>query len=110
VDDQAKPKSPRKARRPVEDAIFAARKRGQFAGAEHDQLIPQADIHPWWARGPPGLALERMLTLEEVAELTGLSPDTLKRRYSHLIKRLSPRRVGIRVKDALSIGESETAA
>jgi hypothetical protein len=99
--------TPAPPRRPVEDAVFAARERGQFAGAEHNHLTPESGSHPWWARGPPGLELERMLTLEEVAELTGLSPDTLRRRYAHLIKKLSPRRVGMRMRDALSIGESE---
>jgi hypothetical protein len=47
---------------------------------------------------------DRMLSLNETAVLAGISRDTIRRRYSHLIHRLSPRRVGVRLKDALSIG------
>jgi len=101
---------PAPARRPVDDIVFAARERGAFAGAEHDHLTSEADAHPSWARGPPGLELERMLTLDETAELTGLSTDTLRRRYTHLIRRLSPRRVGMKLRDVLTIGTSEESA
>jgi hypothetical protein len=45
-----------------------------------------------------------MLTLAEVAELTSLSEETLRRRYAHLIRALSPRRSGMKLRDALSIG------
>jgi hypothetical protein len=102
--------APTLARRPVEDAVFAARERGQFAGAKHDYLTSAAAAVPWWARGPPGLELERMLTLDETAELSGLSTDTLRRRYAHLIRRLSPRRVGMKLRDVLTIGTSEDSA
>jgi hypothetical protein len=53
---------------------------------------------------PEGLALERMLTLPEVTALTGLSPDTLRRRYPHLIRKMSPRRVAMKLRDVLAIG------
>jgi len=53
---------------------------------------------------PPTLELERILTIEAVALLTGLSPDTIRRRHSHLLRELSPRRVGMKIRDALSIG------
>jgi hypothetical protein len=46
----------------------------------------------------------------EHAELTGLSTDTLRRRYTHLIRRLSPRRVGMKLRDVLTIGTSEDSA
>jgi hypothetical protein len=46
-----------------------------------------------------------MLTLDEVAEFRGLSKDGIRRHYSHLIRRLSPRRVGIKLRDALTIGD-----
>ena len=60
---------------------------------------------PWFARGPPeGFELERMLTMPEVSALTGLSPDTIKRHYAHLIRRIWPRRIAIKLRDALSIG------
>ena len=61
------------------------------------------------ARGkfPPsakGIELERMLTMPEVSRLTGLSPDSIRRHHGHLIRRMSPRRVAIKLRDALSIG------
>ena len=83
------------------------------ADAARGKFVPSAasvssghDFHkPWSARGPPeGIELERMLTMPEVSELTGLSPDSIKRHYGHLIRRMSPRRVAIKLRDALSIG------
>jgi hypothetical protein len=53
---------------------------------------------------PPELQIKRILSLQEAALLRGVSVDTLKRRYSHLIVKLSPRRAGMSVGDALSIG------
>jgi hypothetical protein len=45
----------------------------------------------------------RILPLQKVAELTSLSEDTLKRNYREKIKRLSARRLGMSVGDALAI-------
>jgi hypothetical protein len=53
---------------------------------------------------------DRMLTLAEASVITGISPDTLRRHYQSIIRRLSPRRVGIRLKDALSVGDGHNAA
>jgi hypothetical protein len=53
----------------------------------------------------PELERERIITLQQVAELKQLSTDTIRRRYSHLIRRLSPRRVGMKLGDALDIGQ-----
>jgi hypothetical protein len=53
---------------------------------------------------PPELQKKRKLTLPQVAELTSVSEDTIRRRYSHLIDKLSPRRDGMSVENALSIG------
>lgn len=39
---------------------------------------------------PPELQLKRMLSLQEAALLRGISVDTLRRRYPHLIRKLSP--------------------
>jgi hypothetical protein len=55
------------------------------------------------------LALARIVTLREASELAGVSPDTLKRRHPTKIIRLSPRRLGMRVRDALFLTD-ETAA
>ena len=45
-------------------------------------------------------------TLERVTELTTLSADSLKRHHADKIRRLGPRRLGMRLGDALAIGTS----
>jgi hypothetical protein len=57
----------------------------------------------------PEQELRKILPLEQAAEITNLSPDTLKRRHAALILRLSPRRLGMRLADALAIGERPLA-
>jgi hypothetical protein len=54
------------------------------------------------------LAIERrrIVPLAEGAKLRGVSIDTLKRTMRHKFIKLSPRRLGIRVGDALDDGES----
>jgi hypothetical protein len=55
---------------------------------------------------PPELVGKRKVTLTEVSALNaGLSEDTIRRKYSHLIIRLSDRRVGMLLSDALNLGE-----
>jgi hypothetical protein len=54
-----------------------------------------------------GLQGERMLSLAEAAELTGLHQDTLRRRHADKIHVLSPRRRGMRLRDVLAIGNAE---
>jgi hypothetical protein len=56
------------------------------------------------------LRLKRIALLKEVAQLTGLHVDTIKRNYRDKIIRLSPRRLGMRVEDALQLGGKRTAA
>jgi hypothetical protein len=58
---------------------------------------------------PPALEGERVLSLDEAAEIVGVSTDTLRRRYGHLILSLSPRRRGMRLRDVLSIGQPQPA-
>jgi hypothetical protein len=41
--------------------------------------------------------------------ITNLSEDTLRRRFPHLIKKLSPRRTGMTLADALAIASGEAA-
>ena len=43
---------------------------------------------------PVALEGERIISLHEAAEIAGVSTDTLRRRYGHLVIRLSPRRGG----------------
>lgn len=52
--------------------------------------------------------LQRIIDLKEAARLSGVSVDTLKRNHSHNILRLSPRRLGMRISDALRLSGSPT--
>jgi hypothetical protein len=56
---------------------------------------------------PTWLELERVLPLPEAARLTNLSDDTLRRRHADKIVQLSPRRIGMKVRDALAIGSGK---
>jgi hypothetical protein len=47
----------------------------------------------------------RIVTLVEAARLSGVSKDTLLRHHRDKLVRLSPRRLGIRVGDALMLAE-----
>ena len=49
------------------------------------------------------IELQRIIPLSEAAQLSGLSVDTLKRRHRDKILELSPRRLGMRVRDALML-------
>jgi hypothetical protein len=50
----------------------------------------------------PALELERRISVEEAAHLKGVSPDTFRRHYSHLIEQISPRRQAVKVKNAIA--------
>jgi hypothetical protein len=56
------------------------------------------------------LRSRRKISVREAAKLNSLSEDTFRRRYPHLIKRVSPRRDAVELSDALAIGEPKTAA
>jgi hypothetical protein len=49
----------------------------------------------------PELELERIVPLQQAAELQSTSVDTLKRRHRDKIIKLSPRRLGMKLKHAL---------
>jgi len=51
----------------------------------------------------PDLELQRVISLRQAAEIRGVSADTLRRRFPQIIIKLSPRRVGVRLCDALNI-------
>jgi hypothetical protein len=53
---------------------------------------------------------ERVLSLPEVARLNGTSVDTIKRRHASKIVRVSDKRVGMKLKDALAIAQPLNAA
>lgn len=54
---------------------------------------------------PPEIALRRVISMRQATEITNLSKDTLKRRYPDKIVKLSVRRSGMRLADALAIGQ-----
>lgn len=58
----------------------------------------------------PDLQLERIVSLKEAVELSGISADTWRRHHAHLIRRLSPRRLGIKLRDVVSVGGVESRA
>lgn len=64
---------------------------------------------------PTWLDLEFVVPLRAPARerdaerITSLSEDTLKRRYPDLIKHLSDRRRGMKLRDALAIADGKTA-
>jgi hypothetical protein len=51
---------------------------------------------------PPDLQPRRMISLPQAAELRGISVDTFKRNYKHLIVRVSPRRLAVRLGDVIN--------
>jgi hypothetical protein len=57
----------------------------------------------------PDIELQRVITLREAAGIAGISLDTIRRRYPQIIIKLSPRRVGVRLRDVLAIGERPIA-
>lgn len=57
----------------------------------------------------PELELERIITLKEAHELSGLSPDAWKDNYPEYVIRLSPRRLGIKLKHVLNVGRTLNA-
>jgi hypothetical protein len=48
------------------------------------------------------LDLEKHVSVRAAAEIRGISRDTFKRHYAHLIRKLSPRREGVKLRDLLS--------
>jgi hypothetical protein len=47
------------------------------------------------------IELDRIVSITEASKLSNLSPDTLRRVHRDKIVRLSPRREGMRIRDAL---------
>ena len=58
---------------------------------------------------PLDLERRRFISVPLAAEFVGISEDTFKRHYPHLIRKLSPRRNGVRLGDVLD-AEPESAA
>jgi hypothetical protein len=60
--------------------------------------VPPKDLDP------DLIEQRRIIPLSEVARLTSLSVDSLKRNHSDKIRQLGPRRIGMSLADALNIG------
>ena len=52
---------------------------------------------------PPALELDRIVSLREATKISSLSADSLKRHHGTKVIELSPRRLGMRLRDALMI-------
>jgi len=51
----------------------------------------------------PEHELNRVIPLQQAAEIRGVSVDTIRRRFPEIIVQLSPRRIGVRLRDALNL-------
>jgi hypothetical protein len=56
----------------------------------------------------PLIELLRIIPLAEAVRLSGISEDGLKRHYREKLLKLSPRRLGMRLGDALMLGEAKS--
>jgi hypothetical protein len=56
----------------------------------------------------PDLALLQKVSVKKAAALNDVSEDTFRRNYPHLIKKVSPRRDAVELRDALAVGEPRT--
>jgi hypothetical protein len=56
------------------------------------------------------IATKRKISVPDAAELNNLSERTFRRRYPHLIKKVSPRRDAVELGDALAIGKQSKPA
>ena len=66
---------------------------GPSKGRKRAAVSPQYPTEIW---------LERIVSLKEAARLRGTSVDTLRRRFSHKFVRISPRRLGMKIRDAVA--------
>jgi hypothetical protein len=52
---------------------------------------------------PPALELDRIISLQEAEKVSSLSVDSWKRHHADKFVELSPRRLGVRLRDALML-------
>ena len=60
---------------------------------------------------PAGLSpleLKRKITTKEAAELNGISEDSFKRHFQHLIRKIGPRRRAVELCDAIELPPPQT--
>ncbi len=58
---------------------------------------------------PDAIARERIISVQQAADLAGISYDSFIRHHRHLIKKLSPRRIGVKLADALELPKQKQA-
>jgi hypothetical protein len=58
---------------------------------------------------PPDRELDRIITLQEAALISSVSPDSWKRNHKDKIVKLSSRRLGIRLRHALMLGDENAS-
>jgi hypothetical protein len=52
---------------------------------------------------PPGRELDQIISLQEAEKISSLSVDSWKRHHADKVLELSPRRLGVRLRDALML-------
>ena len=57
----------------------------------------------------PELKLQQIVSLQAAKKLSSLSPDSWKRNHPDKVVELSPRRYGIRLRDALMLKPNKSA-
>ena len=55
---------------------------------------------------PPALELDRIISMQEAEAVSSLSVDSWKRHHADKLVELSPRRLGVRLRDALMLRKS----
>ena len=58
---------------------------------------------------PTWLQLESVVDFDQAEAITNLSRETIRRWFPHLVIRLSPRRCGLKLRDALAIASGAAA-
>jgi hypothetical protein len=53
-----------------------------------------------------GIEGQRIVPLKEAARMAGVSVDTLRKHYRHLIVRVGPKRVGMKLASVLALGQA----
>ena len=54
---------------------------------------------------PPALELDRIISMQEAEKVSSLSVNSWKRHHADKLVELSPRRIGVRLRDALMLSK-----
>jgi hypothetical protein len=76
---------------------------GRAPAAQETAMPPNDDV-----KLPSKNELDRIITLQEAERLSSLSPTSWKRVHRDKLVELSPRRLGVRLRDALLLKKSAT--